>query len=364
MIVDPEGTGLCERRVATLAADTPPVDDRFLAPRRRAFRRAAMLTWLCVLGLFAAAARAAGDPPEPISPLPLTVEQDPARVALGAQLFGDSRVSRGDAVSCASCHPLDRGGMDSQARAIGLGGKRLRNTPTVFNGRFNLYLNWDGAHESLTKHTEAVLLNSSLMNQTWPDLLAKLRAMPIYMLDFLAIYPDGVTRANVLDAIASFERSLVTPNARFDRYLRGQRDALSADELRGYQLFKFNGCVACHQGINIGGNMVQRFGVFATPDDLHAADEGHDDGRIHVTKDPLDQDVFRVPSLRNVAVTGPYFHDGRAATLEEAVSLMGRAQLGRNLSGQDIQLIVAFLKTLTGEYNGRSLAAAPPGSKP
>jgi cytochrome c peroxidase len=327
------------------------------APHRRALSRARHVLALCLLGPFVWTACLGADPQEPISPLPLKVVEDPARVALGAQLFGDSRVSRGDAISCASCHPLDRAGVDGRPRAIGIDGKtRLRNTPTVFNVRFNLYLNWDGAHESLTRHTEAVLLNPALMNMTWPDLLATLRSIPIYMHDFLAIYPDGVTQANVLDAIVTFERSLITPNAPFDRYLRGQRDALNADELRGYKLFKSYGCVACHQGINIGGNLVQRFPVFPVPGLQCGAG---DNGRIRVTKDPLDENVFRVPSLRNVAVTGPYFQDGCVSTLEQAVSVMARAQLGREPPTEDIRLIVAFLRTLTGEVDGRSLSPAP-----
>jgi cytochrome c peroxidase len=183
-------------------------------------------------------------------------------------------------------------------------------------------------------------------------------------LDFRRAYPDGLKKENVLDAIVSFERSMITPNARFDKFLRGQRDAINADELRGYQLFKSNGCVACHQGINIGGNLLQRFGIFAVPEPLGAAPGESDPGRIRITKDPLDQGVFRVPSLRNVALTAPYFHDGRARTLEEAVNLMARVQLGRTLSAQDIRLIVAFLRTLTGEINVKALSLVPAGERP
>jgi cytochrome c peroxidase len=296
----------------------------------------------------------AADAMEPISPLPITVSEDPQRVELGARLFADVQLSHGNVISCAGCHPLNRGGVDGRARAVSLDGKKLlRNTPTVFNLRFNLYLNWDGAHESLHKHTEAVLLNPSLMNTTWSELLGKLNADRMYAPYFRSAYPQGVTRESVLDAIVSFERSLTTPNAPIDRYLRGQRDALTADEISGYQLFKSNGCVACHQGVNIGGNLVQRFGVFAVPGRLGNPDGEPDPGRFRVTHDPLDKEVFRVPSLRNVALTAPYFHDGRATTLEQAVDLMARVQLGRALNGQDIRLIVAFLRTLTGEVNGQ-----------
>jgi cytochrome c peroxidase len=156
-----------------------------------------------------------------------------------------------------------------------------------------------------------------------------------------------------LDALASFERSLLTPNSRFDRYLRGEQDALTEPEQQGYQLFKSYGCVACHQGINIGGNMYQKFGVFQEPGGSRTPAMVVDLGRYQITKVPRDREVFRVPSLRNVAATAPYFHDGRARTIEDAVETMARAQLGRALTPEEIKLIVQFLRTLTGEYHGR-----------
>jgi cytochrome c peroxidase len=315
-------------------------------------------TSLAALALLPCLAGAQPLSAEPIEPIPLSVVQDARRVALGARLFSDKRVSHTNSVSCASCHPLDHAGVDGRVRAIGADpAKKLRNTPTVFNIRYNLYLNWDGAHESLARHTEAVLLNPSLMGTSWPELLANLKAGALYDSDFKAAYPAGLTRENVLDAVVSYEQSLITPNARFDRYLRGQKNVLSDDEIKGYQLFKSYGCVSCHQGINIGGNLLQRFGVFASPDDGRKAAEEPDPGRARITKDPRDAAVFRVPSLRNVAVTGPYFHDGRAVTLDEAVRLMAQVQLGRTLSALDVRLIVAFLRTLTGEFEGLLLVA-------
>jgi cytochrome c peroxidase len=328
----------------------------------RNLRLAAVLAFVALVGSPRVGAGAPAESMEPISPLPQTVDEDERRMALGKHLFGDVRVSRGDVIACATCHPLNRGGVDGRSRAVGIDGKLLRNTPTVFNVRYSLYLNWDGAHESLTAHAERVLVNPSLTGMNWPDLTAKIKGIAEYARDFALIYPEGVTKASIVDALVSYERSLVTPNARFDRYLRGQRDAISADEARGYQLFKSYGCVACHQGVNIGGNLLQRFGVFAVVPGAPANDA--DKGRLLVTKDPRDEGVFRVPSLRNVAVTGPYFHDGRAATLEDAVQTMAKAQLGRTLSSEDIRLIVAFLRTLTGEFKGQSLSsdkAAVPG---
>jgi cytochrome c peroxidase len=164
-----------------------------------------------------------------------------------------------------------------------------------------------------------------------------------------------------LDAIAAYQRSLLTPNARFDQYLRG-RDAITDEEKRGYHLFESYGCIACHQGVNVGGNLFQKFGVFQTPLSLKESVSEADPGRFTITHDDQDRHVFRVPSLRNVAVTAPYFHDGRAPTLEEAVDIMAKAQLGRILSQQEIGRIVQFLHTLTGEYQGRSLASQANGS--
>jgi cytochrome c peroxidase len=288
---------------------------------------------------------------EPITPLPLSVDLDPKRVALGQRLFNDVRLSRDNTKSCATCHPLEQGGMDGRRRATSANDSQpARNTPTIFNVGFNASFNWDGIADTLEAQAEIVVLSPRLMSATWPELLAKLRADADYVAGFKEAYAEGPTRANVLAALADFQRSLVTPNARFDRYLRGERHALTQSEQQGYTLFKSYGCVACHQGMNIGGNMYQKFGVFA---ETSGAEIPADLGRYVVTKALRDREVFRVPSLRNVAATGPYFHDGRAPTLEEAVTTMVRVQLGRTLSPDEIRLIVQFLHTLTGEYQGR-----------
>jgi cytochrome c peroxidase len=231
-----------------------------------------------------------------------------------------------------------------------------RNTPTIFNVGLSASFNWDGVATSLEAHADAALLSPKLMNIRWPDILRKLAADRGYASEFKAIYRDGLTRDSVLDALASFERSLQTPNSRFDRYLRGDRSALTADEERGYGLFKSYGCVSCHQGVNVGGNVYQKFGIFV--DAGPAPDGAADLGRYHVTQVPRDRGVFRVPSLRNVAVTAPYFHDGRTRTLDAAVATMARVQLGRSLSPDEIAAIVAFLGTLTGEYRGRPVTGA------
>jgi cytochrome c peroxidase len=294
---------------------------------------------------------------EPIQPLPDLPALDARRVALGAQLFTDERLSVDSAISCATCHPLDHGGADGRAHSSSAGGHTTSvNTPTVFNVAYNYRYNWNGAYPSLEAELDAPVRRA--MGTDWPDLVARLRHTANYAALFAARYPDGLTEANVRDALATFERSLVTPNSRFDRWLRGDRTALSADAVEGYALFKNYGCASCHQGANAGGNMFQVMGVMG---DYFAARGGPatpgDNGLASATHDPRDRHVFRVPSLRNVAVTAPYFHDGSTATLEQAINVMARYQLGRPMAPDQVAHIAAFLRALTGEYHGRPVGS-------
>jgi cytochrome c peroxidase len=294
---------------------------------------------------------------EPITPLGPT-QTDAAKADLGRKLFHDVRLSGSNAVACASCHRLDRAGGHDQSRPLGADGRLLDyNSPTIFNAALNYRLNWRGNFQRLEDQNDAVLLDRLLMSTTWGELLAKLRVDQDYVRSFMTLYGSGPTRGYVLDALAIFQRSLLTPNARFDRYLNGQRDAITSEEERGYQLFKSYGCVACHQGMNLGGNLFQRFGIFLNPFAQRSDVTDADLGRFIITRIESDRYVFRVPSLRNVAVTAPYFHDGSTPSLPEAVDIMGRAQLGRKLLPEEIDLIVKFLGTLTGEYQGRPLRA-------
>jgi cytochrome c peroxidase len=300
-------------------------------------------------------ALAESDRSEPVTPID-TVERNSAKVALGRKLFDDVRLSHDNRLACATCHRLDAGGDDGEVRSSGADGRLLDvNTPTVFNATINFRLNWRGDFRSVEEQNEAVLLNARIMNTTWAELLAKLRADGDYARDFAALY-GSLAPAHVLDALATFQRSLLTPNSRFDRRLRGDQHAISPEEERGYQLFKSYGCIACHQGTNFGGNLFQRFGIFHDP---FAGGESSsvDLGRFSLTGEEGDKRVFRVPSLRNVAVTAPYFHNGHTRSLEEAVEIMARSQLGRELPGEEVARIVQFLHTLTGEYQGRPLAA-------
>jgi cytochrome c peroxidase len=293
---------------------------------------------------------------EPIKPLPIDARLDAKKVALGEKLFNDKRLSRTNTVACVSCHNLSKGGVDGLATSVGIGGaKGPINAPTVFNASLNFRQFWDGRAASLEEQATGPVHNPLEMGSTWAEVVGKLTKDDALASQMKQSYPDGIQAKTIQDALAVYQRSLTTPNARFDKYLRGDKAALSADELKGYQLFKANGCVACHQGVNVGGNMFQTFGVmgdyFGKRGNVSAADLG----RFNVTKSEGDKHVFKVPSLRNVALTAPYFHDGSARTLGDAVDVMFKFQLGRPASAQDKELIVKFLHTLTGEHNGKSL---------
>lgn len=285
---------------------------------------------------------------EPILPIQTIRDLNPFKVALGRALFRDQRLSRDDSISCASCHDLARGGVDHRVHSIGVGNQEGPiNAPTVFNSALNFRQFWDGRSPTLEDQVAGPVHNPLEMNSSWAEVIPKLRKDAQLEAQFFAIYKAPPSAESIQDAIAEFERSLMTPS-RMDRWLQGDNDALSAEELAGYGLFKRHGCTACHQGANVGGNMFQRFGVmqdyFARKGKLTAADQG----RFNVTGREEDRHVFKVPSLRNVALTAPYFHDGSAETLEEAVTQMGRFQLGVELPKHDVHLIVLFLKTLNG----------------
>jgi cytochrome c peroxidase len=270
-------------------------------------------------------------------------------VALGRKLFLDRRLSADDTLSCASCHDFARGGADGRVASLGIHGQVGGvNAPTVMNSGLNFLQFWDGRAPSLEDQVNGPLNNPSEMGSSWPQALSKLAADRAYPAEFSTLFADGVSAENVRRAIASFERTLVAVDSPFDRWLRGETNALKAEEQSGYALFKGVGCIACHQGRNVGGNMFQRFGVFGD----YFADRGHvtkaDYGRYNVTGNEADRFVFRVPSLRYVGQTAPYFHDGSAATLPQAVQVMAKYQLGRTLTEDQVASIVAFLKSLAG----------------
>jgi cytochrome c peroxidase len=291
----------------------------------------------------------------PLLPLPPAPLLSSERVALGRQLFHDTRLSHDDSIACASCHALDTGGVDKKRVSVGIEGRPgVINAPTVFNAGFNFVQFWNGRAGTLEEQVAGPIHNPVEMGSNWNEVVEKLAADAGYVAQFKTVYRDEITPTNIADAIATFERSLVTPNSRFDRFLLGEAGALDEDAERGYHLFVNYGCSSCHQGVGIGGNMFQKFGVMNDPFEGRTPGEA-DLGRFTVTKQDDDRQVFKVPSLRNVAVTAPYFHDGSAATLEEAVIAMGKYQLAKKLSNKDVRQITVFLKSLTGEWEGRVL---------
>ena len=287
---------------------------------------------------------------EPIRPIPEAVEVDEAKVALGRALFHEPRLSKDDSISCASCHELRAGGDDGRRVSVGVEGKEgVINAPTVFNVGFNFKQFWDGRAGTLEELIDDPVQSPLEMGSLWPDVVAKLNEDVDYPARFNAVYADGITRRNIKNALAEFMRSLITPNSRFDRWLRGENDALSAKEHHGYALFKSYGCGSCHQGANVGGNMFQVFGVineyFKRRGNITEADMG----RYNVTGNAEDRHSFKVPSLRLAALTAPYLHDGSAETLRDAVDAMFEFQLGREAPSEDKEAIVAFIRTLAGE---------------
>ncbi|NVO07702.1 MAG: cytochrome-c peroxidase [Rhodoferax sp.] len=294
---------------------------------------------------------------EALLPLPPAPPLPADKVALGKRLFFEPRLSHDDSLACAGCHDFARGGADRLPAAVGVGGKQGNvNTPTVFNAGLGFVQFWDGRAASLEEQAAGPVHNPLEMASNWPEVIAKLSRDADYQRAFQQLY-QGISGEAIVDAIATYERTLLTPNSRFDRFLRGDKAALDALEQDGYRRFLDYGCASCHQGALLGGNMYQRFGVMGDYFSQLPANRAiaADQGRFNVTGREEDRHVFKVPGLRNVAVTAPYFHNGSAATLEEAVVTMGRYQLGRDLSGADILAICAFLRTLTGEWEGKPL---------
>lgn len=297
---------------------------------------------------------------EPIQPLAMPTDLDFNKVQLGKKLYFDTRLSGDNSISCASCHALEKGGTDLLPVSIGINNtKGPINSPTVYNSGYNFAQFWDGRAKDLAEQAEGPVHNPLEMGSNWEQVIAKLEKDESYPQEFQNIYQDGLTGKNIADAIAEFERSLVTVNSRFDKYLKGNANALTALEVQGYNNFKDWGCVACHNGPNVGGNSYQKFGLikdyFADKKKAGKEITEADLGRYNVSKDENDKHKFKVPSLRVVALTPPYFHDASANTLEEAVKTMAYYQLGFEMDEETLKSIVAFLKTLPGEYERKPL---------
>lgn len=302
---------------------------------------------------------------EPIPTEPPELEGNPAtpeKVELGKMLYFEPRLSESHTISCNSCHIVGLGGVDMLENSIGhrwqQGG---RNSPTVLNSVFNTAQFWDGRAADLEEQARGPLVNPVEMATTHEHAMEMLQAIPGYVEAFKEAYPDAsepVTIENTADAIAVFEATLITPDAPFDLYLTGDADALAAEEKEGLQLFIDSGCAACHSGVNLGGDQYQPFGVVEKPGaDYLPLD---DKGRFDVTQSVDDEYVFKVPTLRNIALTPPYFHTGRSWDLRQAVAVMSSAQLGIDLMPEEIDKITAFLHTLTGEQPEVAYPILPP----
>jgi cytochrome c peroxidase len=322
------------------------------------------MTKMKVLGVAVALAVAGGAwaatvRDEPIKPIEAAKVADPGKVELGKKLWFEPRLSMSGIISCNTCHNLSMGGTDNLKTSIGHGWKAGPvNSPTVFNSSLAIAQFWDGRAADLKAQAGGPIQADVEMNMPHTLAVGILQSIPGYVAEFKAVYgKDKIDIDMITDSIAEFEKTLVTPNSRFDKWLMGDDKALSARELAGYTLFKESGCVACHNGPAAGGTSFQRMGVVEPYKSTSPAE-----GRSAVTGVDADRFNFKVPTLRNVELTYPYFHDGQARTLEQAVDIMGRLQLGRTYSEEEIGSIVAFLKTLTGELPQIAMPLLPPSS--
>ena len=305
-------------------------------------------------GVWMAAQRA-----EPIQPIQPAVVTNQAMVELGKKLYFDPRLSKSGFISCNSCHNLSMGGSDNLKSSIGDNWQQGPiNSPTVLNASTNVAQFWDGRARTLKEQAGGPIANPKEMAFSHELAVRVIASIPQYVREFNAVFGTGeVDIDRVTTAIAAFEETLVTPNSRFDKWLIGDDSALTADEAAGYRLFRSSGCVACHNGPAAGGKSFQKMGVA----ERYITDNPAQ-GRVAVTHDDADRFKFKVPTLRNVELTYPYFHDGAAETLPQAVDVMGRVQLGKRFAAGDNSKIVAFLKTLTGEQPSFALPVLPPSS--
>ena len=297
---------------------------------------------------------------EPVRPIIAKDDTDARKVKLGFDLYHDTRLSVDNTVSCATCHGLNTGGVDNLQYSKGvennMGGV---NAPTTYNAVYNFVQFWDGRAKTLAEQAAGPPLNPvEMASASFDEIIAKLAQDENYVAEFNALYADGITEANITNAIEEFERTLVTPNSQFDKWLLGDNEALTADELHGYDLFKANNCATCHVGANLGGESYELMGLrqhYFEARGLALTEE--DNGRFKQTQDERDRHRFKVPGLRNIELTWPYYHDGTRQTMDEAVRDMAKYQCDVELSDAEAASIVAFLRTLTGEYQGKKLTS-------
>ena len=353
---------------ATLAKIEKSIQDGAMPPHRyralhwngalSAAQQQAVLSWIQQVRATYYASPASPDALKTavIQPIPQPPQLDLKKVALGKLLYHDTRLSKDNSLSCASCHDLAKGGTDQAAVSSGVGGaKGGINAPTVFNAAYHLAQFWDGRAADLAAQAAGPPGNPIEMASSWPEIVTKLTQDAAFKADFEESYPDGISQQAVCDAIATFEKTLLTPNCDFDKFLLGDQSALSDSAKLGYTLFLKSGCATCHSGIAMGGRSFEKMGRHAD----YFTDRGNptaaDEGRASVTKNDSDKHKFKVPTLRNIALTAPYFHDASAKSLAEAVRQMGHYQTGTTFTEQETVQLVSFLESLTGEFEGKKL---------
>ncbi len=282
-----------------------------------------------------------------ITPIPNdTHKLDPKKVSLGKKLFFEKKFSADNTISCASCHDIYNGGANKNKIAIGINGfKGTFNVPTILNSKYNFAQSWDGREKSLEKQMINPIHNPLEMGSSFPEIIKKLSKNSNYIKEFKSIYNSPITKENIINSIVEFEKALITPNSKFDKYLKGQKEILTKKEKIGYKLFQEYGCISCHNGRNIGGNLFQKVGIISD----YFPNENKHFGRYNLTKEEEDKFYFKVPTLRNIELTSPYLHDGSVKSLKEVIEVMLKYQIGAIYTKQDIEYIEEFLKTLTGE---------------
>ena len=284
---------------------------------------------------------------EIITPLPKEVhDYELNKALLGKALFEDKRLSQDNTISCSSCHNTKEGGDDNRKLSIGINNSiGLVNTPTVLNSRFNFVQFWDGRSGTLKEQASGPIHNPIEMNSNFKEIIIKLSNDSFYVSKFKEIYNSSIKEEHIINAIVEYEKALITPNSKFDKYLNGDKNILTYEEKKGFELFKEFGCISCHNGVNIGGNLFQKVGIM----EQYFPEEKQHFGRYNITQNPEDKFYFKVPSLRNVELTAPYLHDGSANDLKSVIDVMLKYQIGTIYNEQDIKYIEKFLLTLTGE---------------
>ena len=299
---------------------------------------------------------------EPIRPIPDSVAVDARKVELGYVLYHDTRLSGDGTISCASCHGINTAGVDNHQYSDGIneqiGGI---NAPTSFNAVFNFVQFWDGRAENLAAQAAGPPLNPVEMGSaSFEEIAARITEDKEFTAKFNEVYPEGLCEVTITDAIAEYEKTLITPNCAFDKYLKGDKDALTSEQIEGYAIFKEYNCATCHTGVNMGGlsyeMMGQRANYFQDREtNMKSGLTDSDNGRWAQTQVERDRYRFKTPTLRNVALTWPYYHDGSVETLEEAIAMMSKYQVGKEMPADKVAKVKSYLDALTGEYQGKLL---------